>query len=546
MLCLGLSCCVFSPAFGAPADSAQPQLRPAINASETSQTNKLDAIMKQSEYSESGIFVEENKVSVKAPLLTALIELHPNMSPYNLDAIGGQQITLRDVLLQELRNNLDIGISQTETQTFKWNYRSILGGFLPNITNQFNYQGITGRYASPFGVLSSLSTPYMTIPSGLNWNFFDSGTIFGAQQAKHQYKAAKFDLQRTTNDLLLEGTHLYYQMVLQEVLLQIRIKAVETSEALVEKNQIQNKFGANTQLDLLQAQTQLARDQQALISQQVARRKSAVALATNLNLNSGADLLLSDRVVSQVRLVADNAKIADLVQIAIDNRPELKKWEEERLAAKAAIRLAFAPLLPTVTGSAGLATTGARVSPITSNASAASAAGTGAFGTGSFSTSTVASTGPNSSAKSFNLAEIYLIGIGVQWNIGGLGLTQAAQVKAARSLAREAQLKFARELSWVCKQVRDAYLDSIEAEKLIEATNAEVRSSRQQLKVAVIRLQEGVGTDLDVVNAQRDFTGALIAKANSIVQFNEAQAQLLRALGKISVDGLTSARTTPL
>jgi OMF family outer membrane factor len=376
------------------------------------------------------------------------------------------------------------------------------------------------------------------------WNFFDGGnTIFGAKQAKHIYLAHRYDVQRTINDELLDGAHLYYDLVLQEVLLQIRIKAVETSEALYQKNAIQYKYGANTQLDLLQAETQLADDKQKLISQQIARRKAAVKLATSLNANLDDDLVVSDRLVSPSRLIDDDIRVNELVQIAIDNRPELKKWEQQRLAAKAAIKLAYAPLLPTIAGTGALATTGAKVVPVNA-AQASSSASTGGLAPGSFSTNanTSTATGGLNASRKFNLAEIFMIGLSVQWNVGGLGYTDANKIKQARMEARKTQLEFARDLQWVCKDVRDSYLSSIDAKNLIGATTAAVNSSRQQLKVAVIRLDEGVGTDLEVVNSQRSYTNALIEKAKAIVQFNEAQADLLRAMGKISVDTLTSPK----
>ena len=541
---------VFSGLLSLPACSAEnPKLpQPDMNSriqppGQTPSLNKIEQIAERAVETEGAIFVESNKVAVKAPVLTALIELHENQSPYNLDANGERPITLKEVLVTELANNLDIKISDAKMQASRWMFRSTLGNFLPALTNQINYQTIAGQYASPFGLLSYIRSPNLTMPSTLNWTFFNGGgNLYTALQAKHNLKAARYDLARTTNDLLMEGAHLYYNLVLQDVLLQIRIKAVETSQALVEKNQVQFQFGANTQLDVFQAETQLARDKQALISQQIARRRAAVLLATNLNLNSGEDLLVTDRVVSQKRLVDDKAKVQDLVQIAIDSRPELKKWEQQRLAAKDAIRIAFSPLSPAVIGTAGLATTGAKVTSLASTASGVSAAGTGAFGAGSFSTSSVNSQGSTGNDRKFNLAEIFQIGIGVQWNIGGMGLTDTAKVQAAKWQARQAQLEFARELTWVCKSVRDAYLDSLDAENLISATSSEVNSSRQQLRVAIVRLDEGVGTDLDVVNAQRDYTNALINKANAIVQFNEAQVKLLRALGQINIDNLIASK----
>jgi len=543
---MGLTLCASAaePKLAA-ADASSDEKPPLRGPIEPNARTKLDEIVRQAEDSEGALFVGADKVAVKAPLLSALITLDQNLSPYGIDARGGgRPVTLRDVLMCELANNLDIQISRADEQTQRWNYRSVLGGFLPTLTNQVTYQGLTGRYASPFGALTSIGTTYLTIPSALTWNFFDGGnTVFGARQAKHLSKAASYDVQKTTNDMLLDGAGLYYQLVLQDVLLQIRVKAVETSEALCEKNRVQYKYGANTKLDLLQAETQLANDRQALISQQIARRKAAVQMATNLNLNCDEDLLVTEQIIQPIRLVDAGARVTDLVQVAIDNRPELKSYEQQRLAAKEAIRVAYAPLIPTISGSAGLATTGAKVSPSNGGANSSSAS-TGSFGVGTFSSNSVSSIGSTGSARSFNLAEIYIIGLSVNWNVGGLGLTDYSKIQAAKWQARKAQLEFARQLSWVCRDVRDSYLESLDAQNLISASTAAVNSSRQQLRVAANRLNEGVGTDLDVVTAQRDYTNALIAKANAIVQFNRAQVQLLRAMGRISVDTLTSGKLT--
>jgi outer membrane factor, OMF family len=530
------------PANPSPAEAAQ--LRPPINTPDSQVVNQLEAIAKQAAETEGALFVKPDEVSVKAPMLTALIELHRNLSPYELDAGGSRPINLHEALVQALSNNLDIKIANTDVQTDRWKFISSLGNFLPTIGNQVSYQALSGNFASPFGALSPVNSGYLTIPSGLQETFFNGGAnFFTARQTKHQYKAARYDMQRTTNDILYDAARLYYDLVLQDVLLQIRIKAVETSKALLAKNQIQFQFGANTELDVFQAQTQLARDKQGLINQQVARRKAAVELATTLNANADDDISVSDRTVSKIRLVDDDLKITELVQIAIDNRPELKHWEQLRLAAKDAIHVAFAPLLPQVIGQAGLATTGAKVARSTSTGSAASSASTGLFGIGTFASSSTTPIGSTTGPTKFNLAEIYLIGISVQWNIGGLGITDMAKVNAAKWQARKAQTEFARELTYVCKQVRDAYLDSIDAENLIIATTDEVNSSREQLRVSVARIEEGVGTDLDVVNAQRNYTDGLINKANAIVKFNQSQVALLRAIGRISVDTITSTKT---
>jgi outer membrane protein TolC len=60
--------------------------------------------------------------------------------------------------------------------------------------------------------------------------------------------------------------------------------------------------------------------------------------------------------------------------------------------------------------------------------------------------------------------------------------------------------------------------------------------------LARVRLANGVGTNIDVINAQRDFITALVNKANAIITFNLAQVQLLHDTGLISVETLTSGR----
>jgi outer membrane protein TolC len=87
-------------------------------------------------------------------------------------------------------------------------------------------------------------------------------------------------------------------------------------------------------------------------------------------------------------------------------------------------------------------------------------------------------------------------------------------------------------------------LDSLSAESLIVETTDAVASSQEQLEITQMRLQEGIGTNLDVLNAQKDYTSALIDKANAILRFNIAQANLLRAIGR--VDSNTLLSNTPL
>lgn len=504
----------------------------------------IDSLANEVTNSSGSIFVDAEKVFVKPPVLKSLITLSEG-SPLSIDADQSIDITLRDVLTSALSNNLPIKISQTNTQEKKWNYIQALSSFLPSLTNDISYQRLDGNYVSPAGLAIGIHNPYLTMASGFQQYLFKGGGIlYTAKQNQARYRASKFELSGTINDMLLESAERYYDLVRNDVLLQIRVKAVEVSKTLLVVNQDLFDNGVNTELDVLQAKYQLSADRQHLIKQQVARRRSAVRLATILNMNQGTDLSIRNRLVAKARLIDSALRPADLLKIAIDKRPELKKYEQLRLAAKDAIKVARSTLLPSVAvtgaviGSGSYASNASASSLQTQQTSlSSSGASVGAISSAGGLPLATGGSGP----KPWTTRSLFTIGVDMQWNLGGLGLQEVAQVRAKQWEARRVQLEFNRELEKVCQEVRDSYLSSISTENLIVETTAAVKYAEEGLRLAELRFKEGVGTYLDVINAQKSYTDSLIDKANAIIEFDQAQAKLLHAIGCLNVDTLTAA-----
>jgi outer membrane protein TolC len=504
----------------------------------------IDSLANEVTNTSGSIFVDAEKVFVKPPVLKSLITLSEG-SPLSIDAEQSIDITLRDVLNSALSNNLPIKISQTNTQEKKWNYIQALSGFLPSLTNDISYQRLDGNYVSPAGLAIGIHNPYLTMASGFQQYLFKGGGIlYTAKQNQARYRASKFELSGTINDMLLESAERYYDLVRNDVLLQIRVKAVEVSKTLLVVNQDLFDNGVNTELDVLQAKYQLSADRQHLIKQQVARRKSAIRLATILNMNQGTDLSIRNRLVAKARLIDSALRPADLLKIAIDKRPELKKYEQLRLAAKDAIKVARSTLLPSVAlngaviGSGSYASNASLSSLQTQQTSlSSSGASVGAISSAGGLPLATGGSGP----KPWTTRSLFTIGVDMQWNLGGLGLQEVAQVRAKQWEARRVQLEFNRELEKVCQEVRDSYLASISTENLIVETTAAVKYAEEGLRLAELRFKEGVGTYLDVINAQKSYTDSLIDKANAIIEFDQAQAKLLHAIGCLNVDTLTAA-----
>lgn len=541
------------PVLRGPVEQAMPTPQP-LNGQPPAATvqakEQLDQIVEETIKSAGAMFQDPEKVFVKAPLLTALIRLDDRLSPYQLDSTGtgSRAVNLHDMVNAAITGNLTIRISQQQSESAKWLYYGSVGGFLPNLTNEFSYQGIDGQYISPAGLALPIKNYYINMPSAFQWYLYKGGgPRHTFLQNKHNYKASQWALKGDTNDVLLETAKLYYKLVLEDAELQIRVKSVETGSALYLINQDLFANGVNTMLEVLQAKTQLSRDKQQLIKKQVSRRQSAVHLARAVNLDEGVDLTLLDRQIAKTRLVDKNLMVGDLLKIAIDNRPELKKYTELRLAAKDAIQVAKAPLLPSVAVTGTTVGTFARIRQLSNTSSQqqqtslSTSGGASVVGGVSSGASLPLATSGSSSSTTPAGRSLFLIGLDVQWNLSGFGVTNVGNVQSARATARKIQLEFNDELNKIYAQVRDTYLSSMSAESLIVETTDAVNSSAEQLRVAKDRLENGVGTNLDVINAQRDYTSALIDKANAIIQFNTAQAQLLHDIGRISASTLLAS-----
>jgi outer membrane protein TolC len=481
-----------------------------------------------------------DEIQLTKPALKSLVSVNDYISPFRFDASSESTINLQQALNLALDQNLDLAISRTNTKQKEFAYYSSLGNFLPDPTFGYSDYITKGHIGLPESLssflggsstaalssattssatsLAALSTassassasstikihhPFEIMHAGLDYHAYRGGSVlFGALQSKHNLKAAKHQESANLSDTLMSITQNYYNLMLAETLLQIRVDATQVSEEQLRRNQDRFHSGLATNLDVLQSKTQLSRDRQALLDQQVNRRSASIALADSLNIDLSGDLVPIEQNVKKVRLIDSRMNISDILQLALDNRPELKQYEELRMAAKRAIMVAAANLQPTVL--------------ISGNA----------YGIG-----------PPS-----NVQALGVLAINANWRLKGAGTVDAFGIQQARWQARQASLNSQKELQTILSQVRNSYLQILDKEKNIEEASNEVQSSLEELRLAELRKSSGLGINLDIITAQRDYTQARVDKAQAIINFNIAQAQLLHDTGLISVDALTTGR----
>jgi OMF family outer membrane factor len=491
------------------ANEKQKQLQPTPISPEpvVKRKEELEIVPYQSQEDKQ----QENLLPLTRPSLKALISVDRHLDPFGLESTYSEEVGLRDVLKAAMGGNLDIMNVQANERAQKYTYLSAFSKFLPDTIMGYNLYYVDGSIVLPGGFgggggaasTSKINSGFTLMNAALRYRMYQGGAVlFGELAAKHQWRAAKAQVVGNVNDVLLDSARRYYDLLRQQALLHIRIRAVDTSTEQLRRNTDLEANGLATNLDILQARTQLARDRQNLVDQQSQRRNAAILLAQTLNSSLGQDLIPSDKVVGKMRLIAKETQIADLLKLAIDNRPELKQYDELRQAAKAQIMVALAPLHPQV------------------------ALTTSTYGVGTLS----------------QLGALLNIGFGVNWTLGGMGLTDSYNAQTAKYRTRQALVRANQEFVNVFAQVRTAYVNMLSSEQRIEETTDEVYSAQEELRLSRLRLDSGLGTNLDVLTAQRDLTQAYIDKVEAIINFNVAQVQLVHDIGLISVDTLTSNR----
>lgn len=462
----------------------------------------------------------DQKVELEKPRLKALVSVSRSLNPFSLDSNWQQQINLRDVLLTASGQNLDVLESASLLQAQKYAYKNALTAFLPTINLGINQVGLDSKIQLPLkstGVFPGSSMPVtaqvsqialatpLTIPtSGFTWTPIQGGRLLATTRShRHQLHAARARLKSDISDTLLSATNAYWDLIFNSAVLQIRVAAVSTSDEQVRQNSSLAKHGKATSLDILQAKAQLSKDRQNLLDQQRIRRGSAIKLSRLLNSNLGQDLIPAETVLQKVRLISADVSGDQLLAMALTNRPELKQFEELRLAARQQINNARADLLPSVS-------LGGNILGIAS--------------------------------KLGSMNPTYLLNFGVNWQLKGMGTTAATNIAQARWQARQAMLQANRVFLNVAEQVRNSYNETTTAERAIYEATDEVVSAQEELRLARLRMDNGLGTNLEVLTAQRDLTQARVDQALALVRYNKSQTQLLHDIGLISVDNITSGR----
>jgi len=115
-------------------------------------------------------------------------------------------------------------------------------------------------------------------------------------------------------------------------------------------------------------------------------------------------------------------------------------------------------------------------------------------------------------------------------NVFDSGLVKS-QVKQAEYGVTTAQEQARQTRDNISLQVRQAFLSIKEAEKRIDTSQVAVNQAQEDFRMSQVRYEAGVGTNLDVIDAELALTQAKTNYIQALYDYNTSKALLDQAMG---------------
>ncbi len=392
------------------------------------------------------------------------------------------ELSLEDSIALALKNNPSIKMAQADRESAAWGVNVAKSGKQPSVSLSHS----SGRSKS-----ATMGTTDNRFSNDVNLKLplYTGGQVEGQiDQAKITAKSADFEVERTKQQLKLDATTGYFAVLQARNLLEVSKQSVDNLEAHLKNVQAQYSVGTVAKSDVLRSEVELADAQQSLIKAQNNYDLAISSLNNVIGLPLDSEISIKD----DLKYVQNSLTLDNSISFALANRPEAVQAQLQVDYAKQGMKVAQSGRKPELSFNAG----------------------TG-WSDNDF---------PGAENNEWSL------GISANWNVFDSGLTKA-KVKQADFGIDKANEQAKQTKDSIQLEVRQAYLSMKEAEKRISTSKVAVDKAEEDFKIAQVRYSAGVGTNLDVIDAQLALTQAKTNYIQAMYDYNTSKANLDKAMG---------------
>jgi len=413
-------------------------------------------------------------------------------------------LTLQESVDMALAHNRNIKMSEQDEDAAKWAKKETRrqSGWKLSWTGQYHtldgyavdaYQtaarmsAATPRYDAEF--INSLTLAYPLYAGGKLNNL--------RRAADYGLDAASLQLEATRQEIKYQATSGYYRILQCRNLIHVNQDAVDTLQEHLKNVNAQYTVGTVAKSDVLRSQVELANAEQQLVK---AKNDYDVSVATFNNLVG----LPTDTVINakdELAYTQYDISLEGCKDYALQHRPDGIAADYIVKQAKARMNAAKSGYQPSIQAQA-----------------------TRSFG------------GDRFNNRNYDSKDSMTVGIVASWDLFDNGVT-SAQVHQQKAALLKAQESAYAQMEKIDLEVRTAYLNLIAAEKNISTTKVAVEKAQEDYKIAQVRYSAGVGTNLDVMDAEEKLIQVQTTYITALYNYNTSKAELDKAMGiRVSLD----------
>jgi outer membrane protein len=404
---------------------------------------------------------------------------------------AADRLTLAEARQLALKNHPQIQTAQALEEASEFVPAELRSHYFPTVNGSVTAVGAPGTTSAIQAGLLTNSTVYSRVAGGIGVNQLI--TDFG--RTHHLVASASFHAQaqgQVTNgtkaQILLQVTAAYYEALRAQAVLRVARETVSARQIVV--NQVTTLANNKLKSDLDVSFAQVNLDEAKLLNSSAENDARSAMAQLNQALGSGEGTTFD--LVDEPGIVELPPDLAVLVPEAIRERPEAQQAQLDIASAKEFTKAEDALKRPTVTG---IFTAG--YSPLHSD----------------------------------KLDDHWVAGgvnIDLPFFNGGLFTARRAEAearqRASEHAARDVQNRIGRD-------VRLAYLAAVNAKEGLQLTAELLEQSEKSLKLAQARYDLGLGTIVELTQAQLNVTRAQIAQAGARFEYQSRRSALDYELG---------------
>lgn len=390
------------------------------------------------------------------------------------------ELSLDDSIIMALQNNPSIKMADADRESAQWAISEAKGAKMFSIdlahsdTRSKTVLSTANRFAN--GITVSL--PLYT----------GGKAEAGIEKAQLTLKSSDLTVDKTRQQVKLDATNGYYTILQTINALKVSQDSVDMMNAHLKNVQAQYGVGVVAKSDVLRSQVELANYQQKLI---IAQNNYDLAISKFNNV-VGLPLATEVKVKDELQHVKYQSSLDESITYAMAHRADNIQADYAVDIARQGVKAAQSGKLPTVSASAG--------------------------------------TGWSDTSFPGTDNNTWSVGLTASWNAFDSGVTNA-RIKESDSAVTKALQQAKQTKDSVQLEVRQAYLNMNEADKRIESTQVAVEQAEEDFKIAGVRYSAGVGTNIDVIDAQVALTTAKNNYIQAMYDYNTSKANLDKAMG---------------